>query len=80
MLKLSPGRNPSGGETVGAIKWVIATVVLAALTLLLGYLTWKAAQRGGWLDYCFSFYAFGVGAAFTGVLALFSGLLFLGTL
>ena len=65
---------------MGSIKWVIATVVLAALTLLLGYLTWKAAQRDGGLDYCFSFYAFGAGAGFTGVLALFSGLLFLGAL
>lgn len=65
---------------MGSIKWVIATVVLAALTLLLGYLTWRVDQHYEGLGCPFAFYAFGAGAGFTGVLALFSGLLFLGAL
>jgi hypothetical protein len=54
--------------------------VLAALTLLLGYLTWRVDQHYEGLGCPFAFYAFGAGAGFTGVLALFSGLLFLGAL
>lgn len=65
---------------MGVIKWGIAMVVFAALTLLLGYLTWKADQHYEGLGCPFAFYAFGAGAGFTGVLALFSGLLFLGAL
>lgn len=63
-----------GGESVGLLKWLIALVVLLALTLLLGYLAWKAEQRCEDLDCCFACYAFGVSAAFTGVLALTAGI------
>lgn len=59
---------------MGVIKWVIAMVVFAALTLLLGYLAWKAEQR---CETCFVCCAFGLGAGFTGILALVSGFLFL---
>ncbi len=62
---------------MGAIKWVVAMVVFAALTLLLGYLAWKANQRCESYDGCFACYAFGFGAAFTGVLALTAGIRFL---
>ena len=58
---------------MGVIKWVIAMVVFAALTLLLGYRAWKAEQR---CESCFACYAFGIGAAFTGVLALTAGIRF----
>lgn len=61
---------------MGAIKWVIAMVVFAALTLLLGYLAWKAEQQCGSYDGCFACYAFGIGAAFMGVLALTAGIRF----
>lgn len=63
-----------GGESVGLLKWLIALVVLLALTLLLGYLAWKAEQRCEDLNCCFACYAFGVSAAFTGVLALTAGI------
>lgn len=58
---------------MGVIKWVIAVVVFAALALLLGYLAWKAEQR---CESCFACYAFGLGAGFTGVLALTAGIRF----
>ena len=45
-----------------------------ALTLLLGYLAWKAEQRCEERDCCFACYAFGISAAFTGVLALTAGI------
>ena len=63
-----------GGESVGFLKWLIALVVLLALTLLLGYLAWKAEQRCEDRDCCFACYAFGISAAFTGVLALTAGI------
>ena len=66
----------AGGEKVGVIKWVIAMVVFAALTLLLGYLAWKAEQQCESYTGCFACYAFGIGAAFTGVLALTAGIRF----
>lgn len=62
---------------MGAIKWVIAMAVFAALTLLLGYLAWKAKQQCESYYGCFACYAFSIVAAFTGVLALISGFLFL---
>lgn len=65
---------------MGVIKWVIAMVVFAALSLLLGYLAWKADQHCEGLDCCFACYAFGIGSGFTGVLALVSGFLFLNAL
>lgn len=65
---------------MGAIKWAIAMVVFAALSLLLGYLAWKADQHCESLNGCFAYYAFGIGSGFTGVLALFSGCFFLNAL
>lgn len=62
---------------MGAIKWVIAMAVFAALTLLLGYLAWKAERQCESYDGCFACYAFVIGATFTGILALISGFLFL---
>ncbi len=59
---------------MGTVKCVIAMVVFAALTLLLGYRAWKAEQQCESYDGCFACYAFGIGAAFTGVLALTAGI------
>ncbi len=65
---------------MGVIKWVIVMVVFAALSLLLGYLAWKAEQRCEGIDDCFAYYAFGAGSGFAGVLALVSGFFFLNAL
>lgn len=59
---------------MGVIKWVIVMVVFAGLTLLLSYLAWEADKHCEGIDGCFACYAFGIGAAFTGVLALTAGI------